>query len=371
MSRSILFPHGFHRVSDYQMSRTRRNGFHELWKPLAAVMLLLVSCLSARSALYRTNGWTLQATLKLDKPSILLGEPMSVTLRVTNHSEEDLEIIVGGTNGDYGGSISAFDSDGHKVPRPTINLMMGGMYGPSKLPAKGCYDFRVFLPKSARFERPGDYRIVSTRTLEIIKPVPGRSFTEVPRTTIVATDSRQLRVLPHDTVKMGEVIESLGVRLRSDVEQTRADAAELLDFIQDERAVPHLAAAIRNEKQSLKVFNHALGAFGWSSTAEALEGLKFGISTNRSQFSANSYLFDNIRHVAAHGLARSKNPEALRHLVTFKHDLLSSVRLAVIQRVVWERNSEAKQILQDLSDDPDTMVRGEARRLLKSISTPD
>ncbi|GDY20690.1 hypothetical protein LBMAG56_20360 [Verrucomicrobiota bacterium] len=173
--------------------------------------------------------------------------------------------------------------------------------------------------------------------------------------------------MPNDAVKMGEVIESLGGRLRSNKEQNREEAAELLNFIQDDRTVPHFAAAVQNENRSAMVFHHAFDTFGRNLSIEALEGLKFGISTNQARLAANSYLSGIVRHSAAYGLARSNNPDALRHLMTFKHDASDSVRLIVVQRVGKERNDEATEIIEELCGDASQMVSGEARRYLALI----
>jgi hypothetical protein len=116
----------------------------------------------------------LEVSLVIDKPKIMLGEPVYLSFIVQNESDQDLQVLVGG---DYQNSlgrpetfnVTVTKDDGKRVPQPDAGISFGGLSGSQKLPAKGNYVFRLFLPHWAAFEEFGNYRIVAKRTLKLRK----------------------------------------------------------------------------------------------------------------------------------------------------------------------------------------------------------
>src|SRR5437773_3650778 len=162
---------------------------------LLVVLLFEAVCVSHSAAQAQNTDQQIEAanrqlevSLVIDKPKIILGEPVYLSFIVQNESDQDLQVL-----GDYLNSlgrpetfnVTVTKDDGKRVPQPDAGMSFGGLIGPPKLPAKGNYVFRLFLPHWAAFEEVGNYVIVAKRTLKLRKYSPSRWDFNEPTTDVL------------------------------------------------------------------------------------------------------------------------------------------------------------------------------------------
>lgn len=313
------------------------------------------------------------ARLVPDQPTIMLGEPTSLSFVVENHSQQDLWVIVGGDYLNRLGRPSSFkvavnDADGKPVPQPNAGISMGGMVSSQKLTAHGSYSFRLFLPHWATFQRPGDYTIVARRTLSIGRETK-ESWTNPQK--IEAQASTTLEVTPTDHKRMGELIDGLGsLLLQQDWGKSR-DAARSLAAIDDERVIPYFVKSFHTNQYERKI--EALTALARFDTDAAFAVLKQGLETTGQdigytttpQGAAESAA--QIRVAAAYALSKSKRPEAMPLLLASRHDESADVRLTILQTATQLPPATARPILEEMRTDEDKRVQSEAERYLKQL----
>ncbi len=142
---------------------------------------------------YKVEGSEVEVTVIPDKKEIMIGEPIYLSFTVSNHSDKNLQLIEGG---DYRNRLGRPESysvivtrqDGKKIPNPDAGESMGGTMGPQKVPAKGDYVKKLFLPHWARFEEVGDYSIVCKRAFKFSEYTLGK-WDEKEKTTELAVQA--------------------------------------------------------------------------------------------------------------------------------------------------------------------------------------
>lgn len=359
--------------------------FHQV-KLVASLRCLLLTVvllsLNVNAETYRAGEWKIEVSVEPDKPSIMLGEPVYLSFRVQNHSDEDLQILVGGDYRNALGRPESFtvktvSSGGKLVAQSDSGMQMGGMTGPQKLPAQGSYVFRLFLPHWATFADPGNYSIQCQRKLQLLKPEAGKFFAEQKTTDIEVQASGKIEVTPADKRKMGDIIAQLGKTMLGNSGDAAETAARTLDSIQDDRVVPYYLRALDSKSYTLKFV--ALGALSKFDSRDALAGLKRGMTTraedmeNATTREVTEQLARNIRHAAAAALAKSKHPEAVPFLLSQRHDESEAVRITVLHALGKMKSAEALSILKEMTEDKSKRVSDEAKRyvhLMTESKTP-
>jgi hypothetical protein len=250
--------------------------------------------------------------------------------------------------------------------------MGGGPFGPQRLPAKGSYTFRLFLPHWAAFEETGTYSIIAGRILKLSKYTPHR-WDPNEKTTDVPTQARAtIVVVPQDRKKMGEVIAALGRRLLGPPTDETASAGRMLSYIQDERVIPHFIKALETRGYEQKFT--ALGALARFNDDAAFAALQRGFETKGQDIGwtttpeVAAKLAENIRITAAAALAQSPHPGAVPFLLSKRHDACEGVRMTVLHRVGKMKAEEAIPILREMTQDESQLIRAEAQRYLKLFS---
>jgi len=76
-----------------------------------------------------------------------------------------------------------------------------------------------------------------------------------------------------------------------------------------------------------------------------------------------------VRHWAIHGIGTSPHPKALPLYWTFANDSYYGVRLWVVQKAGQLKTPEARAIIQKMTSDENEMVRNEALRYQKLLTT--
>lgn len=322
---------------------------------------------------YNVDGREIEVTLAPQKPTIMLGEPIYLSFKVQNHSQQDLQVLVGGDYRNALGRPESFkvtvaNEDGKIVPQPKAGAGFGGLFGPQKVPAQGNYTFGLFLPHWATFEKPGTYSIVATRTLKLSKYSPGEWDAREKTTDVKVQADTKIEILPLDQEKMGEVIAGLGDEL---LRRTESDGY-ILSYIQDERIIPYFVKSLEGKNHSRK--SRALRTLGRFNNESAFEAIKKGMDTtgedigNASTKEVADQLADSIRHTAANALAGSPHPGAIPFLLSRRNDTYRGVRITILHVLGKMNPAEALPILQEMSQDKNKSVSDEAKRYQKLLS---
>ena len=327
---------------------------------------------------YEVAGVKLDVTAAPENSELMLGEPGYVLFKVANRSDRNLRIMVGG---DYRNQLGRPDSfqfevvginDEH-VQQPDSGMQMGGITHAAKLPAKGEYVFRLFLPHWATFKKPGPYTIAVHRKLELV-PDDGTDAFRLKTEDVEVTATATITIVPFDDAKMGKLIAGLGARIRA-LKPNHSDenAEQMLAAIHDERAIPHWIVLAEKPHFSPRIT--ACRALGHYKTDEAFEALKKLLKTTAADVrgSATTLELDEssakgVRGWAIHAIATSPHPKALPLLWTFADDPDDGVRLTVLHKAAELKTPEARAIIRRMTSDATAMVRDEAIRYQKSIA---
>lgn len=340
--------------------------------PILAIACMLIVGLVSSSAdgqNYRTfDGHDFSVSLKVDKPTIMLGETTFLSFEVKNLSDTRLSF---GDGGDYRNNIGRPESygvtvirdDGKSVPQPKVTLWMGGLYGAQYVPVNGSYVRKLFVPHWATFEQPGTYTVTVTRTLGITGTEPSleESFKgKIPAVTTKATTT--LTVIKTDHDRLGAVIRGTGTRMLNEpVREDARDAVQLLEFIKDPRTIEYWVKAVRVYRQDPKAdgfhrFHQTPRVLASYDAPEAWAEL-------RSAMKSKS---DEVRLDVANAFSHSSNEQALPLLLSMQDDPFWFVRLRVAQRLDREKDDSTTELLLKLLNDQNQNVWESAERSLKA-----
>ncbi len=320
---------------------------------------------------YEALGATLEVHLELDKPRIVLGEPMHFSFVVDNRSRVALTVKQGGDYRNRLGRPESFrchaERDGARVAVPDAGMGFGGAMGFSPLPARGSHRRRLFLPHWAPFEEPGRYRIHCAITLALRRGgEDDRAFE--PHAELEVEASAELEVSPRDDVSLGLTIDELGRRMMLTDAAAADEAREALGAIHDRRTITHWRQAIASDDYTLKFAGTV--ALGRYDDDEALAGLKDAMRSAPAAFgnatdTVKPQLAENIRVAAAQALAESPHAGALPALWTMEQDAAQGVRLTVVHALAKQGTGEARRRLEAIARRGDGIVSQEAARYLR------
>src|ERR1043165_154884 len=89
---------------------------------LAAFTTLLLAHAVARAETYWLDGYEVEVTLRPERDSYLLGEPVTLMLTFKGRSDAELELLLSGEKDGEGWpddfSVTVTDPDGNQLPRP-------------------------------------------------------------------------------------------------------------------------------------------------------------------------------------------------------------------------------------------------------------
>ena len=134
----------------------------------------------------------LEISLHLDKPEIMVGEPVFLSFQVKNRSDQDLQSIqFGYPRSEMFKSVSYHltvkDVNDKALPLVDAGWDFGGPMGPEKIPAKGTWVRRLFLPEWVKVTAASDYTITCKTTLKVSPYTTGR-WDEKEKTTDLAVE---------------------------------------------------------------------------------------------------------------------------------------------------------------------------------------
>ena len=294
-----------------------------------------------------SDGYKFEVNLKLQKDSIMLGEPTFMDFEVKNLSDVDLGVLWGGDYRNEFGRPESFDvkfigANGQIIPKPTT-YNFGGFSSFGKMPVGQIYDFRLYLPHWAMIEKIGEYQIQIEKGLVIRKyDLKDMRFDNLPPEIPVKLTAK-INVVASNYNKMGEVIDEIGKKL---VE--RDDTAErLAPFIKDERIIKYLAQAIEKNEWLLR----HLAKFN---DDEALKAIVSRINDENQE----------VRRNVSVTLALSVHPKAASYLLQMRNDKFYAIRLDVIHYLGKTKTADSTKLLKEMLNDENEQNRNEAKRYL-------
>jgi hypothetical protein len=121
-----------------------------------------------------TDGIKLEGNFSLPKQSYFWGEPIEVTVTLTNKGDSPIEFPTGGDYRDTGRdgrfTITAVDAGGQPVPDPVKPSGFGGGLGSAATVKPGeSYADRLLVNHWCAFPGPGKYAITCKRTLNVFR----------------------------------------------------------------------------------------------------------------------------------------------------------------------------------------------------------
>jgi HEAT repeats len=336
------------------------------------LFLLLSNSLAVNAQVDVTNQHVpMQVSLKPDKKTIMLGEPLFFSVEVTNLSAEKLCIGVGADYRNRFGRPNSFDvavrrsDDDSELPQFEV-FNFGGISGCDPIESGETYVFRLFLAHWANIERTGSYRINVKRTMSL--STYDRSAGS-PKYSMKANLNSEFVVVAADENRMGGVISSLGSTMLDSSDPGAIDSAEALASIHDKRVISYFAEAVRkfgdfgyddpfSREPSITLKSiAALGDYDDDSAIEALHG-------------AMDSPVDFTRVALAAALNDSPHRSAIKLLLKMQNDKDSSVRASVAYGLSKLATEESRAALQKLLKDENEDVRNAAKESLDKINQP-
>ena len=347
----------------------------------------------------------IEAALVPEKSSFLSGEPIFVTFTLRNKGTQDLNVCLGDpiyynvpSHGRDYFKFTVTDAQGHEMPqipghRPGFSAFT--LPFPCKLPIGGGYTVPLFLPQRIVLDKPGDYTITVTKTVQFSLLSDSQrkyaNFADVSPND--ETVSATITVLPADPEKMGRIINDLGektvaygksatgdesAKLRDEEDcfhgglkpDGGVESFEKLTAIHDEREIPWLLQVVLTTRDDglRSCALTALSAFG---SDAAFASLKAAMATPANEvvdapFERNPNqppisAVDSFRQMVLEAITESKHPGAIAYALTFRHDPDAGMRITVASMACRMKPEESIPVLRELSRDSDHDVSDEAK----------
>jgi len=305
----------------------------------------------------------IEISLKPDKQTIMLGEPMFLVFEVKNLTSERLCFGVGG---DYRNSLGRPDSfkvsvkasDNSEVPQPEV-ANFGGFLGCQPIESGESHQINLFLEHWATIERPGSYAVNVKRHMAFHNYQAKPNVFPEPEFVMQADVRTEFTVVPYDENRMGGVINSLG-SIMLDVSDPRAlESAQALASIRDKRVISYFVEALRRFRNSEFDFgkedslsSRAVIVLGTFDDDRAIEALQAAMgSTN-----------EDTRLNVATAFGDSPHHSATKLLLKMQKDSYWFVRLRVAQGLSNVGTVESLAALKKLINDENEHVRKAARK---------
>ncbi len=315
---------------------------------LMAIAVVLMMGQEAKAQVFTSSeGDTFEVRLRLQKSTIMIGEPIFMDFEIKNLSTHALGILDGGDYRNEFGRPESYDikiigPDGTALPKKRL-MTMGGLVGFRNCAVGSVLPIRLYLPHWGEPTKPGDYRIILKKNLVIRKyDQNNRNFLD--RDGFPVEIEENLKVKASDRLSMRSVVDSIGSALISG-DNT---ALKLVPFLNDERIIPYIEGAALTNPSLIR----NLSKF---TSDRALEIIVRRISDVK----------DEIRHTVSAALSKSIHPKSKGFLISMRKDSYRGVRLTVLHYLATVKTAESTKMIQEMVDDQDQqMVGPEARRYL-------
>jgi hypothetical protein len=320
------------------------NTFLNVVRYCGVSLFLLFNCSSVLAQVDAENkDVPVRISLRPDKETIMLGEPMFIAFAVTNLSGEKLCLGIGGDYRNRFGRPDSFKvlvtaADGAVMPTSEA-IGLGGFIGCAPIESGDTYTVRLFLSHWATITRPGSYQVNVKRHMGFSNYEPS----EKRKYSMLADVNAKFTVVPADDNKMGAVINSLGSIMLDNSNPLSGEAATALLSLQDKRVISYFAEAVRKFSE-FEVFT---------------SGPEYLICSRAIAALAE---YDDDRAIQAlQGAMNSAHDD------TRQDDKYWFVRLRVAQGLKNVNTKESRVVLHKLLKDDNEEVRKAAGDSLKSI----
>ncbi len=305
-------------------------------------------------------------TLRPDKETIMLGEPLFFSIDVMNLSGERLCLGVGGDYRNKFGrpesfKVSVTAEDGTAVPQPEA-IGLGGFVGCASIESGDTYTVRLFLSHWATITRTGSYHINVKRDMGFsnYENFDVRKQKYSTKADVNAT----FTVVPADENKMGAIINSLGSVMLDASNPSAPESARALAWIEDKRVISYLAEAARKFSdyefdlgpESL-ISSTAIWVLGRYDDDRAIQALEAVMNSPS----------ENTRLDVAGSFGESPHKSAIKLLLKMQDDSFWWVRKRVAQELNGVNTKESLAALHKFLKDESEDVRNAAKETLKSI----
>ena len=266
---------------------------------------------------FTVAGHRVTASLAVDSTKVIVGEPVTLRVRVTNDSTDAMYLVVSPDgNGSPDGFTVKVTGPGGAVPLIPPGPGAGnGATGPSPLAPRESSIARLLLSEWVTIDKPGRYTVTVEKTLRL---GVGRGMgwdKQSPQHPIRL--SVTLDVTAGTPVQLGGVINRLGAKMLAASDEEGGSIADALATIHDVRVVPYFVKAIALPDWSRQF--PAIVALGAYPTAESLAALERALS-----------IPGNGRIAAAQAIAQHKSPAGMKILWALRTDKDASLRLEVV-----------------------------------------
>lgn len=352
-----------------------------LHRPALAALLALAALAAtlapsrARAESYWLDGYEVEVTLKPERDTFVLGEPVMLRLNFEGRSDTELELMLsaegGGWPDDFDVSVTGPGGESVARPegrRPDDTYDNVALRGPLNM--RGSHAWRgrrpemtLVLPLSdwAKIEEPGLYTVTLRRGVRA-GPYNGRRYRILPGTTMPAVEIRlqtRLEITSPGEDGVGRLVEELSASMLACNQDSSVAATTRLGGLEDARVVRPLAEAVaRCRNPSIKY--QALQGISKFDTDAAFEALRAAAADPDEDF----------RTVVAKELATNRHPKALPLLLSMRRDPYYGVRLMVLNALERRDTESSRRIIWEMTQDEHPMVREEALRFLQQRPTP-
>lgn len=353
------------------MNRTHRFLNAGRYFPLTLVLLLTAALSVMAQDEEKPQEAPVRVSLKPDKETIMLGEPLFIAFEVTNLSGESLCLGVGGDyRNKYGRperfNVSVTDDNGALVPKLEV-ASMGGFVGCAPIRPGETYTVRLFLPHWATIERTGTYHVNVKRSMGFTSYDSTLTYSRSPKYSMEADVNAQFTVVSADDNKMGAVINALGSVMLDSSNPSADDSAMALASIQDKRVISYFAEAAR-KWSNCDVDDPFSRENGLRSGAIAILGTYDDDRSIQALQAVMDSSCDSTRLDVATAFGDSPHKAAIKLLLKMQDDSYWFVRLRVAQGLKDVNSKEALAALNKLLKDENEDVRKAAKESLEGIS---
>lgn len=298
-------------------------------------------------------GCEVRASLVPDRATIVVGEPVYLTVRLSTSCAQSLAVLDGGDYRNRFGRADSFElriTDARGKPLPVIDAgpSFGGLTGPRTLAVGTDFEKRLLLAHWVSLDAPGRYQIQVRKPLWI-----GQTMTpdEGDKITLPLAVTSTLEVRAASPAALGEVIDRLALGLASSTDRAPEESLAALSTMHDTRIVTHFVRLVNGPRMTLRPG----GIMGLSpyETDEALAGLVTALDA------------EGMRLIAAQSLASSVHPKAWDRLWTLRTDPDANVRLTVLHALATREGPDVLAKIVAFQKDPAEIVAKEAARYEK------
>jgi WD40 repeat protein len=313
-----------------------------------------------------------------EKLQIMIGEPLWLDFKITNHFNEELGLRVRrGWSAEPFVVEAAWDNES-LATHNAASLRAADPRDVSyqTMTPESSTSLQLFLPDFHALKKPGEYRITVRRPLQfshLLRREGDRSWWDNKWETIEVAATATIEVVPADRVRMGNVIEKLRSIVfdpklgRDHPDIYRANMA--LQTIDDERTIPVFLDMLKSKKLVDK--ERACRGLAKYGSDAALEGLKAALQTPLADFDeGNDGYPAAIHECAVQALCQSPHPGRTDVVLALVNHPSKGVRDLVLKhaRSLYLQNTKARDVVDQFNaTSGDRLRKNNAENVLDGV----